>query len=563
MNKAEKLRELFGKDKLIRVMGAHNALSARLAQEAGFDAIWASGLEISTASCVPDANILTMSDFLNAASSMNEAVSIPVVADCDTGFGNSNNVMQMVRKYEAAGVAAVSIEDKQFPKMNSLVSGRQDLASMAEFVGKILAAKNVQKDKNFIVIARTEALIAGLGENEAFLRAEKYIGAGADAVLIHSKSDTYDEIVNFAKRWDSRAPLVIVPTKFPSIMADFSDRELLEMGIKMVIFANHGIRASIKATRKVFADIMRAGGTHTVEKKITTLEEVFGLQGMTDLKEQEKKYLKSESEDMVVVMPAAGKPVNQKSIKPLLRDRPLCMIDINGKTLLERNIETLRECKIKNINLVVGYKKEQVMAMGSLKDINILINNEFGRKGLAHSIMLAEEKMTDRTLLVYADILFSRDLIDKILKLRDDIVIVGDNTYKRYGSRNKKLDLINVRENTVTGKREFATERLLNVKAIGKKLIENDGSFEFVGLAFFSKHGIRQLRDLYHRGRRKHSSIKHFHESKNFNQVSLTDMIQEAADNGLNVKLMPVTSGWMEIHEFDDYKTACERLKQA
>ncbi len=124
-----------------------------------------------------------MTDFFNAASSMNEAVNIPVIADCDTGFGNSNNVIHLVKKYEAAEIAAVCIEDKLFPKVNSFIPGRQELASTAEFVGKILAAKNAQNDPNFMIMARVEALIAGWGMEEALKRARAYTDAGADATL--------------------------------------------------------------------------------------------------------------------------------------------------------------------------------------------------------------------------------------------------------------------------------------------------------------------------------------------------------------------------------------------
>jgi phosphoenolpyruvate phosphomutase len=117
---------------------------------------------------------------------MNDAVSIPVVSDCDVGYGNSNNVMHMVRKYEAAGIAAVCIEDKRFPKVNSYIPGRQELAPIAEFVGKFLAAKNTQRTSDFMVIARVEALIAGWGQEEALKRAHTYAEAGADAIFIHS-----------------------------------------------------------------------------------------------------------------------------------------------------------------------------------------------------------------------------------------------------------------------------------------------------------------------------------------------------------------------------------------
>ena len=214
LNKSGLLRQMLAGKKIIRVMGAHDALSAKIAESAGFDAVWASGLEISTSRGVPDANILTMTDFLNAAISMNDAIDIPVVADCDTGFGNSNNVIYMVKKYEAAGIAAVCIEDKHFPKVNSFIPGRQELSDVSEFVGKILAAKNAQVDKDFMVIARVEALIAGWGMKEALRRANAYADAGADAILIHSKAGDTHEIAEFMKQWGNRMPVVVVPTTY-------------------------------------------------------------------------------------------------------------------------------------------------------------------------------------------------------------------------------------------------------------------------------------------------------------------------------------------------------------
>lgn len=559
--KAINLRKLLKSDRPIILVGAHNGLTAKLVEKNSFDGVWASGLEISTSYVVPDANILTMSQYLEKAAEMNDAVSIPVVADCDTGYGNSNNVIYMVKKYEAAGIAAVCIEDKKFPKVNSLLTGgRQELASIAEFVGKIMASKNAQTSKEFMVIARVEALIAGWGEKEALLRAEKYVEAGADAILIHSKSKTYDEIVSFAEKWDRTIPLVIVPTAYPSIMSDFSQKQLLDLGIKMVIFANHGLRASIKAVIQTLAEIKRVGGIHTVEDKIATMDEVFKLQGMIDLKEQEKKYLKSENEDIVVVIPAAGKPCHQKSIEPLLRDRPLCMIDINGKTLLERNLEVLKELGIKNINIIVGYKKERIAQEPYLDNINLIENNEFETRHISHSIMSAAEKMEDRTLIVYSDILFDKSLIDKVLKLREDIVLVGDNTYKRYGKRNKKLDLIKVSESLATGRREIVTDELLTVRQVGELVDEELADFEFIGMVYFSRKGIKAFKQLYYKKQKELGDTK-FHEAQNFAQASLTDMLQEIIDNGLSLKLLPVNAGWMEIHEFEDYKFACEKIK--
>jgi len=193
MDKSAKLRELLEREGVIRLVGAHNALGARLIEKAGFEGVWASGLEISASYAVPDANIVSMSQYLDAARQMNEAVSIPIVSDCDTGYGNANNVIYMVKMFEAAGIAGVCIEDKKFPKDNSLLEGgRQNLASIEEFQGKIKAAKDTQESEDLVIIARLEALIAGWGQEEALKRAHAYTDAGADVILIHSRKNTPD-----------------------------------------------------------------------------------------------------------------------------------------------------------------------------------------------------------------------------------------------------------------------------------------------------------------------------------------------------------------------------------
>jgi phosphoenolpyruvate phosphomutase len=174
MTKSKKLLNLFSSHKLIRVMGAHNALSAKLVEKSGFDAVWASGLEISTSYALPDANILTMTDFFNVASSMNEAVNIPVIADCDTGYGNSNNVIHLVKKYEVAEIATVCIEDKLFPKVNSFIPGRQELASIAEFVGKILAAKNALFSDLLQEIINSDFPVYGMEANSGWLEIHSF-----------------------------------------------------------------------------------------------------------------------------------------------------------------------------------------------------------------------------------------------------------------------------------------------------------------------------------------------------------------------------------------------------
>src|SRR5580704_2115192 len=213
-----KLKQKVAAGELITLMSAHNPLSARLAEEAGFDGIWASGFELSAAYGVPDASLLSFTQHLDMTRAIIEQVAVPVVADIDTGYGNAINAAHVVAAYAAAGAAAVVMEDKLFPKDTSLLAGgRQELVRVEEFQGKIEAARDAGKAHELIVIARTEALIADLGLEEALRRGMAYAEAGADLLLIHSKRKTPDEIVAFTERWQGKIPLVIVPTAYPDL----------------------------------------------------------------------------------------------------------------------------------------------------------------------------------------------------------------------------------------------------------------------------------------------------------------------------------------------------------
>lgn len=290
-NKLRIMREYLGRPGIAVGVGAGDALTAKLIEEAGFDFVWSSSLCVSASYAVPDANLISMSQYCEAARSMNEVISIPVIADCDTGYGNANNVIYAVKKFEEAGIAGISMEDKKFPKDNSLLEGgRQELAPIEEFVGKIRAAKDHQKNAEFVVIARVEALIAGWGQQEAMERARRYVEAGADCILIHSKSKSPDEILEFVRNWDRPTPLVLVPTNYPSLT--FKAIEELEK-VKLVICANQPMRAAVKAEEALLREIRRAGGIHTIDPMMVPVSRIFELQGVPAMKEAEKKYLVS------------------------------------------------------------------------------------------------------------------------------------------------------------------------------------------------------------------------------------------------------------------------------
>ena len=287
---AKKLRQLIARNELVVGVGARDALEAKLIESAGFDFVWSSSLGVSASHAIPDASLLSMNQYLEAARAMNQVLDIPVIIDADTGYGNANNVIYAVKQYEEAGIAAMSIEDKKFPKDNSLLAGgRQELAPVEEFAVKIMAAKETQQSRDFVVIARVEALIAGWGQEEAQKRAHRYVEAGADCILIHSKSRTPDEIMEFVNNWEGAAPLVIVPTNYPML----TESEIKKLGkVKLVIYANQPLRAGIKAQEALLREIKRAGGIHTIDDMMVPVSRVFELQGVPQMKENEKKYLR-------------------------------------------------------------------------------------------------------------------------------------------------------------------------------------------------------------------------------------------------------------------------------
>jgi len=285
MTKSSILRQKLESQKIVKVAGAFDAMSAKLVEIHGFDAVWAGSFAISATHALPDASILTMTEFLDAASRMADACKIPVIADCDTGFGGPSNVSHMVKKYENAGIAAISIEDKLFPKQNSLLeNGKQDLLSEKDFVAKIIAAKNAKTNQDFMIIARIEALISGHGVKEALSRADAYENAGADAILIHSKKDTPEEIFEFCDSWNGKIPIIAIPTSYPSVTLD----ELISHKIKVVIYANQTLRATYSAISDLLKQISSSQSLSQVSQKFSSREQIFQLQEMYKIKKEEK-----------------------------------------------------------------------------------------------------------------------------------------------------------------------------------------------------------------------------------------------------------------------------------
>jgi phosphoenolpyruvate phosphomutase len=286
--KTTQFREMLESSELEFVMEAHDGLSAKIVEEAGFKGIWASGLCISAALGVRDNNEASWTQVLEVLEFMSDATTIPIMVDADTGYGNFNNVRRLVHKLEQRDVAAMCIEDKLFPKTNSFISGEtQPMAEMAEFVGKIKAAKDTQQDPDFCVVARTESFIVGRGLSEALRRAEAYHEAGADAILMHSKISTAEQVLSFMKEWQDTCPVVIVPTMYYSTPTEV----FAEAGVSMVIWANHLLRSAITAMQETAATLYREQTLMAIEQGIASVKEIFRLQNADELKEAEQIYL--------------------------------------------------------------------------------------------------------------------------------------------------------------------------------------------------------------------------------------------------------------------------------
>lgn len=288
MKKTTQFKQLLHSGHLEFLMEAHNGLSAKIVEEAGFKGIWGSGLTISASESVRDSNELSWTQVLDIVEFMSDATNIPIMLDADTGYGNFNNMRRLVHKLEQRNIAAACIEDKIFPKCNSFINSEdQSLAGVKEFAGKIMAAKDTQQDPDFCVVARTEAFVVGRGLDEALERADAYYQAGADAVLIHSKIATCDQIVAFMAEWHNKCPVVIVPTKYYSTPTKVFE----DVGVSMVIWANHLLRSSITAMQQTAANVYREKSLMSVENQVATVKEIFRLQNDAELREAEKHYL--------------------------------------------------------------------------------------------------------------------------------------------------------------------------------------------------------------------------------------------------------------------------------
>jgi phosphoenolpyruvate mutase len=295
VSKARALAELFGKSSVDFLLGAHDALSGRIAEDCGFPGVWISGLGLSATSGVRDANELSWTQVAERIELISDRLRVPGLVDIDSGYGDFNNVRLVARRLARTGVGGACIEDKLFPKTNSFISDGQELARPAEFCGRLKAAKDVAGDDLYLV-ARCEALVAGRPLAEALDRCYLYVESGADGVLIHSKKSVAVEIVDFMAAWDGRAPVAVVPTKYSRVPPSVFE----QAGVSVVVWANQSLRAAIAGMRRLSRALHEQRTMLELEGEVADLAEVFALTDNDELERAKERY--------ALFLPARGGP---------------------------------------------------------------------------------------------------------------------------------------------------------------------------------------------------------------------------------------------------------------
>lgn len=274
-----KLKSMLDSSKFVRGIEAHNALAAGLidlieVEGKKFNALWMSSLTESASRGIPDNEYLNINSRLITLHEVMENSSLPIIYDADTGSFKEHLALT-VKKLETLGVSAVVIEDKKGLKKNSLMgaSPAQFLEDVDEFCDKIKAAKAAQKSSDFMLFARLESLILGAGEEDALKRAKAYVEAGADGIMIHSKSSSPDEVLSFAKKFDLNVPLMAVPSTYFNL----TEKEAEAASINLIIYANQLLRSAYTAMKETVETILKDGNSAGVENKIATCKEIIQL----------------------------------------------------------------------------------------------------------------------------------------------------------------------------------------------------------------------------------------------------------------------------------------------
>ena len=548
----------------VRALEAHSGLSGIVAERSQinesdgsireFNAIWESSLTDSATKGLPDASIVGTESRIHTINEILQVTTKPLIVDGDTG-GEIAQFEFMVSSLERIGVSAVIIEDKVFPKRNSLdASASQELEDPDRFAAKISAGKSATVSPDFMIISRLESLIAGHGVDDALRRAEIYINAGTDGIMIHSNKSQPDDLFKFVEKYEAlcnrlgkRPVLVGVPTTYNQ----YKEPELASLGFNIVIHANHQLRASYKAMQATAKLILESQSSEEADASIASVKEVFSVVGFDRVVSDDRE--RSQILNLPMIIPAAGKD-------PVLTDVPKSLINIAGRPVLDYQREMIAKTGIKKVTVVRGHNGKQFDAYYKKDDdLDFLENKNYEESGSLYSLLLAREQMVHGFAFVYSDILFRSDILQRLINSGKDIVLGIDNTYRHHRHEiDKKLDLVVTQQDIDFRLRRLAPLELTQLVSIGKNIDIENADSEFIGMGYFSAKGVEALVRTYEDFVGKGKGV--FHESASFEMASITDMIQELIRRGFPVHGLGVTQGWMEIHTNQDIEIAESEL---
>jgi len=533
VKKTTQLRNMLTSGETEFILEAHNGLSARIVEEAGFKGIWGSGLALSAQHAVRDNNELSWTQVVEQLEFMTDVTSIPILLDGDTGYGDFNNMRRLVRKLGQIGVGGVCIEDKLFPKTNSFIQGEaQPLEDIQTFCGKIQAGKDSQTDDDFSIVARVEAFIAGWGLDEALKRAEAYHEAGADAILIHSKHSQPDEVLEFAAEWANRGPLVLVPTKYYATPTEVFE----QAGISLVIWANHTIRSCISAMQATAANIHETRSLVETEGRVATVSEIFRLQGADELLEAEKRYARGGSHPVSAVVLAASRG---RGMDELTRERPKVMLPVAGVPVLRRQVDKFKKQGINNITVVAGYRHDAIDVQGA----DILVNENWETTGELVSLGQALDAFTEDTVIIYGDLLFRSYMLHNLLDWDAEILVAVD-TSPLSDVKGNSNDLAYC---------SAPDDRAMYQQTVTLKQVTTESDMQgqqpdgrWIGMMRVTGSGVQQLR----------SAMESLQVRDDFERLGIPDLLNQLVADGHIPQVQYVNGHWMDINNLDDLERA-------
>ena len=541
------LKELMASKRGLRIIEAHNGISALVAtttiiqDENGipqeFDGLWVSSLTDSAAKGHPDTEVIDTSSRLQTIQELLQVTNKPIIVDGDTG-GQPTQFEYFCSKLENMGVSAVIIEDKKYPKRNSLEKDAiQNLEDPNDFATKINRAKDICLSDDFMIFTRIESFIAGRGLEDAIHRADIYLDSKADGIFIHSNIDTTEEIYAFMDAYEKLCkkkgfykPVVCVPTTYNTV----TDKELFQKGFSIVIYANHLLRAAHKAMKETCKTILKKHRSYETLNEISTIKEILEEVGFPDVKSKDAKYEKNSTP---IIILGSGKP--EGFSKTLMESLPVSSIPIAGRSLLERQLSTLKEIGLTKITLLSGYGRDK-LPKTSVEEI---YNENYGQTKVANFLMMAKEKFSNGFIMIFGDIIFDKNLLTNyLLNIKSDVLLLVDNSFNLQTRKSIKpttdLVILSGHDNESFRKPNMLTEF---VHDIGSAIPLEDATHEFVGIAKFSKHGAEQLENAY----------KKIPDAQK-QQLDFNTLIKGLIADGTSVEALQINHGWSEVHNLSD-----------